>query len=227
MKFTKIILETGLTILHEERDVPVTTVMLAAKYGAAHEIEQEKGIAHFIEHMCFKGTHKRDMHEIAAAIENVGGEMNAFTHEELTAYYAKVPGHHVALALDVLFDIYFNPTFPEEEITKECAVICEELRMYKDNPRTYVLEKIKEQLYQKPFGMGIGGTEETVRRLCRDNIVQRHAQVYVPKNSILCIVGSTPITEVIGLVNSLLSKKMDSAKIDLQEITPQTPIGCE
>ncbi len=111
MEFKKKVLKNGLTILFEKRDVPVTTVMLASKYGSAYESSKEKGIAHFMEHLCFKGTAKRNVKQIAEEVERVGGDLNAFTHEEITAYYVKLPSNHIEIAMDVIFDIFFQCKF--------------------------------------------------------------------------------------------------------------------
>ncbi len=199
MEFNKVVLENGLTILHEKRDVPVTTVMLAVKFGAAFENEKEKGIAHFIEHMCFKGTEKRDVDQISAEVEGVGGDLNAFTSEEVTAYHVKLPSEHLSLAMDVIFDVFFNPNFPEDGMIKEAGVICEEIKMYRDNPRAHVLDEIKCSLYKKPFGMFIGGTEETVMSFKRDFVLKKHREIYTPKNSILSVVGNNSFTDVVNL----------------------------
>ena len=129
MKFSKKVLDNGLMVLHEKRDVPVTTVMLAVKYGAAYEKGEEKGMAHFMEHLCFKGTEKRTVEEIAREVESVGGILNAFTHEEVTAYHVKLPSKHLEIAMDVIFDVFFNASFPEEEVEKEANVVCEEIKI--------------------------------------------------------------------------------------------------
>lgn len=199
MKFKKTILENGLTIIHEQRDIEVTTLMLAARYGAAYETKEEKGIAHFMEHLCFKGTEKRDVHQIAEEIESLGGDLNAFTHEEVTAYYAKLPSKHLHIAADVIFDVFFNPTFPEEEVAKEGNVICEEIKMYKDNPRAHTLDELKGCLYKEPFGMNIAGTEENVRGMTREQLINKHREIYTPKNAILCVVGNNTHEEVLEL----------------------------
>ena len=120
MKFEKKVLANGLTVLFEKRDVDVTTVMLGVKYGSAYDSVEEKGAAHFIEHLCFKGTEKRSVYEIASEIEKVGGDLNAFTHEEITAYHVKLPSNHLDVAMDVVFDIFFNPVFPEEDERSRC-----------------------------------------------------------------------------------------------------------
>jgi predicted Zn-dependent peptidase len=128
MKFKRKVLKNGLTIIHEKRDVPVTTVMLAVKYGAAYEEEKEKGIAHFIEHMCFKGTEKRSAEEIAKEVEKLGGDLNAFTSEEITAYHVKLPSEHLDVAMDVISDIFFNPTFQEKNLQKKPMLFVKKLK---------------------------------------------------------------------------------------------------
>ncbi|NYZ76825.1 insulinase family protein, partial [Candidatus Micrarchaeota archaeon] len=197
-EFNRKKLENGLTVLHEKRDVPVTTVMLAAKQGAINESEKEKGISHFIEHLCFKGTEKRTIKEISFPLEKVGGILNAFTSEEITAYHVKLPSRHLEIAMDIIFDVFFNPTFPEEEVAKEANVICEELRMRHDDPRGHSINEIKRCLYGEPFGLDIGGTEENVRSMSQKQLLERHRSVYCPENAVLCVVGNNEFSDVLG-----------------------------
>ncbi|MDH3353515.1 MAG: insulinase family protein [Nanoarchaeota archaeon] len=217
MKFQKKKLKNGLTILFEQRDVPVTTVMLAAKYGSAYETHEEKGIAHFMEHLCFKGTEKRTVKQIAEEVERVGGELNAFTHEEITAYHVKLPSNHLDIAMDVIFDIFFNASFPEEDVEKEANVICEEIKMYKDNPRTHVMDKIKKNLYEKPFGDFIGGSQENVRGMTREQLFKKHREMYVPKNSVLCVVGNNNFDEVVSMAESMCIQR-EGVSIEMPKI---------
>jgi len=226
MKFNKKVLQNGLTVIHEKRDVPVTTVMLGVKYGAAYETAKEKGIAHFIEHLCFKGTEKRTVRQIAEEVEGVGGDLNAFTHEEITAYHVKLPSEHLGAAMDVLFDVFFNATFPEEEVAKEANVICEEIKMYRDNPRAHVMERIKSSLYEDPFGMFIAGTEENVRGMTRDQLFDRHRSVYVPANSVLCVVGDNDFDEVVSMAEKL-SVQRDSEDVVLLDVKIRVLSGSE
>lgn len=221
MEFKKKILKNGLTILFEKRDVPVTTIMLAVKYGSAYETAEEKGMAHFIEHLSFKGTKKRNARDIASEVEKVGGELNAFTHEEITAYHVKLPSKHLGSAMDVIFDVFFNPTFPEEEVKREAGVICEEIKMYKDNPRTHVIESIKRNLYEEPFGDLISGSEENVLKMTRDDLMKKHDEVYVSGNSILCVVGNNDFDEIVRLVESMEIKKGNYG-CDLPKIIKKT-----
>jgi len=226
MKFNKKVLANGLTVLHEKRDVSVTTVMLGAKFGAAYETSEEKGIAHFMEHLCFKGTEKRNVKQIAEEVEKVGGDLNAFTHEEITAYHVKLPSEHLNIAMDVIFDIFFNASFPEAEVEKEGDVICEEIKMYRDNPRSHVLDKIKNNLYEKPFGDFIGGTKETVKSMTREQLFKKHRGVYVPKNSILCVVGNNDFEEVLKLAEDLCVER-EGVEIKKPEIKFKEVKGVE
>ncbi len=217
VSFNKKVLKNGFTIIHEKRDIPVTTVMIGTKFGSAYEKTEEKGIAHFIEHLCFKGTAKKTAKQISEEIESVGGVLNAFTHEEMTAYHAKVPSKYTKIALDVLLDIYFNPLFPEEEIKREARVICEEIKMYRDNPRAFVLDKIKSNLYEKPFGEFIAGNEKNVMSFNRKKIKAIHEAMYVPSNSILVVVGNNSFQELCSFVEKLVPERK-SKKIILPEI---------
>ncbi len=214
MQFKKKVLKNGLTVLHEERDVPVSTVMLACKFGSAFETAAEKGIAHFLEHLHFKGTNKRTAREISFEIEKLGGDLNAFTHEEVTAYHAKLPSTHLGVAMDVLFDLYFNAALPESEIKKEAKVICEEIKMYNDNPRSFVLNKIKENLFEAPFGLPIIGNEKNVLSFTREDFLKVKKKYYSPENTILCVVGKNSFEEVMELIekHTLDIPKFEKAK---------------
>lgn len=213
VKFNRKVLANGLTVIHEKRDVDVTTVMMAVRYGSMYESEENKGIAHFMEHLCFKGTEKRTTKEIANTLEKVGGELNAFTHEEITAYHVRLPSRHVELGVDVISDIFFNASFPPEEVEKEANVICEEIKMYRDNPRAHVLEKIKGNLYEAPFGMFIAGTEEIVRGLSREDLKGKHREVYIPENSVLCVVGNNEFDEVVRLAEEYAGLEREGVKL--------------
>ncbi len=216
--FNKKKLKNGFTIIHEKRDVPVTTIMISTRFGAEYEKESEKGIAHFIEHLCFKGTEKRTAKQISEEIESVGGVLNAFTHEEMTCYHAKVPSVHCSIALDVLFDIFFNPVFPVEEIKKEARVICEEIKMYKDNPHAFVLDKLKSNLYNGPFGEFIAGNEKIVLSMDQKKIREVHDAAYVPENTVLVVVGNNSFKEICSLAEKLIPEKKGK-KLTIPEIS--------
>lgn len=117
--FYKVGLKSGATLLFEKRELPVTTIVIATKAGAAYENKEDKGISHFTEHMLFKGTETRTQKEISSAIEKVGGILNGFTSEQITAFWCKMPSQHNLLGADILFDLIKNPKFDEKEIEKE------------------------------------------------------------------------------------------------------------
>jgi predicted Zn-dependent peptidase len=221
MKFTKHTLPNGLTILHEKRDVNVTTVMLAAKYGSAYETKEQKGMAHFIEHLCFKGTKKRTTREIAKEVEDLGAQLNAFTSEEVTAYFVKLSSRHLDKAMDVIFDVFFNPTFPEEEVKKEASVICEEIKMYEDNPQYHSYDKIKENLYEEPFGLNIAGSQENVLSMTREQLYKQHRRLYHPANAILIVIGNNTFEDVKKLAE-LHSVERTGEKENIKPIITRT-----
>ena len=219
MKFQKKILDNGLTVLFEKRDVDVTTVMLGVRYGSGYDSIEEKGMAHFIEHLCFKGTKKRSVSEISGEVEKIGGVLNAFTHEEVTAYHVKLPSNYLEIAMDVIFDVFFNPIFPKSEVSREAGVICEEIKMYRDNPMRHVLDKIKENLYEEPFGYSGLGRSENIRTFDREKLKRKHDEVYIAKNSILCVVGNNDFEDVVALAERFSpEKEVGNVDIGMPEI---------
>ncbi len=139
--------------------------------------------------MLYKGTFKRDSRQIALDIERNGGELNGFTSEILTTYWCKMPSRHLNIALDVLSDMVKNPKFDEKELEKERKVIFEEMKLYKDNPSFYVVEKINQNLYKKPFGGSLIGTKKSMNSITRKIMVKKFQEVYKPNNIVLCVVG--------------------------------------
>ena len=196
-KFYKKILKNGMTILFEKRDIPVVSVAFAVRSGGINESADEKGISHFIEHLLYKGTPKRNSQKIAEEIERNGGELNGFTDEAITAYWCKMPSKHLNIALDVLSDMIKNPLFDEKELEKERKVIFEEIKMYHDNPRMHIFNEIKEVLYSGAFGMSLAGTTETMSSIDRKKMLEKFEQVYKPNNLILCVVGNANFEKIV------------------------------
>ena len=190
-------LDNGLTVVFEERKIPVIAISASVKFGAQFESENIKGISHFIEHLVFKGTKNRSVEEIPKEIEKKGGIINAFTSEDITAYWNKMPSKHFSLGIDIARDLVLNPLFEKEPFERERKVILEEIKMYHDNPATHVIEKIKEKLYEKPFNMSVAGTHETVSSLSRENVVELFNSIYSTNNMIVCVVGKASWEEVL------------------------------
>jgi predicted Zn-dependent peptidase len=177
-EFYRKVLKNGMTVIFEKRDLPIVSVVFAVRNGGINESPSEKGISHFIEHMLYKGTPKRNSRKIAEEIEKNGGELNGFTDETITAYWCKMPSRHLKLALDVLSDMVKNPLFDEKELEKERKVIFEEIKMRKDNPYVCALDTIQRELYSGTLGMNLIGTYETMKSIDRRKIIAKFKQVY-------------------------------------------------
>jgi predicted Zn-dependent peptidase len=190
--FKRDTLDNGLRVL--TADLPyaqsvAVLVMFAA--GSRYETEEAAGIAHFSEHMFFKGTEKRpSAKEIAGAIDAIGGEFNAFTGKEYTTYYVKCAAEHRDVALDVLVDMLRNSRFDEEEIEREKGVIVEEMNMYYDTPRDYIGSVYEKLLWgDQPLGRDVIGSKETVRAATRETFMGYLDQWYKPSRIVLGVAG--------------------------------------
>ena len=190
-------LDNGITVIFEKREIPIVAVSTSVKFGAQFETENIKGISHFIEHLVFKGTKKRNVTEIPQEIESKGGIINAFTGEEITCYWNKLPSKYFSLGADISRDLVVNPVFEKEALERERKVILEEIKMYHDNPNSYVLEKIKELLYEKPFNLSVAGTLKTVAGLSRERVIELYNSIYASNNMILGVVGNVSWGEAI------------------------------
>jgi predicted Zn-dependent peptidase len=190
--FQRDTLDNGLRVL--TADLPYAQsvsvlIMLAA--GSRYESAESSGIAHFSEHMFFKGTEQRPTaRDIAGAIDSIGGEFNAFTSKETTAYYVKCAAEHRDVALDVLVDMLRNSRFAEEEIEREKGVIVEEMNMYYDTPRDYIGGVYEQLLWgDQPLGRDIIGSKETVRDATRDTFMGYLGHWYKPSRMVLGVAG--------------------------------------
>jgi predicted Zn-dependent peptidase len=188
-----------------------TSVVLMFEGGSRLEDDRLAGVSHFIEHLFFKGTKKRPTpKEIADAIEGVGGFVNASTDKELTAYWARVPAEHMALGLDVLFDIVTNSKLDEADVERERTVVLDELRMYQDQPQDYVQNLFEELIWPgHPLGRDIAGTEKSVSALTREDILEFADARYRLPNLVVGVAGSLEETETLRMVTSALSLRAD------------------
>jgi predicted Zn-dependent peptidase len=186
------VLDNGLRVLTapiEQAQSVTCMIMLAA--GSRYETPDTNGIAHFSEHMFFKGTKRRpSARDIAGEVDAIGGEFNAFTGKEYTAYYIKCAAEHRDIALDVLADMLRNSRFDAEEIDREKGVIVEEMNMYFDTPRDYIGGVYEELLYgDQPLGWDIIGRKETVRGATRDTFTSYLDRWYHPPRMVLGVGG--------------------------------------
>lgn len=211
-EFYKKKLKNGLSVLFEKRKLPVVTVSTTAKFGSEYESAELKGVAHFIEHLVFKGTKKRNVKEISQEIEKKGGIINAFTSEEITSFWNKLPSKYLNVGIDISSDLALNPLFENRALERERKVILEEIKMYHDNPRMHVLEKIKELLYKKPFGMFSAGTHRTVSAMAREDVLKTFRKNYSTGNMILTVIGKANFEDICEMAEKIFPKA--SGKID-------------
>jgi predicted Zn-dependent peptidase len=182
-------------------------------FGGGSRLEDDRlaGASHFIEHLFFKGTQRRpSSKEIADAIEGVGGFINASTDKELTAYWTRVPGEYTDLGLDVLFDIVSNSKLDPGDIERERAVILEELKMYQDQPQDHVQNLFEELMWPgHPLGRDIAGTQESVSRLTRDDILEYADAHYRLPNVVIGAAGAVDEEAVLDFVRPRLALPRD------------------
>ncbi|MCW8843540.1 MAG: insulinase family protein [Rhodobacteraceae bacterium] len=172
--------------------------------GGRHERRTQNGIAHFLEHMAFKGTKRRSALDIAEAIEDVGGYINAYTSREVTAYYARVLKNDVALALDVIGDIVLNPVFDQSEIEVERGVILQEIGQALDTPDDVIFDWLQERAYpDQPIGRTILGAEERVRAFGREDLAGFVSEHYRPENMVLAATGAVDHDMIVRLAEDL------------------------
>ena len=218
VEFYRVKQKSGLTILFEKRDLPIVAIMAATMAGAAYETAKNKGIAHFTEHVLYKGTEKRTAKEISSAIEKVGGILNAFTAEQATGFYLKIPSKHFDIGIDIILDCIKNAKFTVKDIERERGVILAEIDRFHDLPQNYLFEKVKEFLYSRPFNLSIAGLKETVSKFKRKDFSDWQ-KYYCPENLIVSIVGSANLKEIDEISKKYFEKKKGT-KIPKANIKP-------
>ena len=190
--FERTVLDNGLRVLTADQSYAQSvTCMVMIAAGSRYETADTNGIAHFAEHMFFKGTERRPTaRDIAGEIDAIGGEFNAFTGKEMTAYYVKCAAEHRDVALDVLVDMMRSSRFDSEEIDREKGVIVEEMNMYFDTPRDYISGVYESLLYgDQPLGWDILGRKETVRNATHDTFASYLGHWYHPERMVVGIAG--------------------------------------
>lgn len=200
--YTKQTLSNGIRVVME--DIPyVNSVSIGiwVKNGSINEDKPENGVSHFIEHLLFKGTVNRTSKEIAETIDNIGGQINAFTSKEYTCYYVKVLDDHINIAVEILSDMFNNSLFKEEDIIKEKSVIFEEIKMYQDSPEDLVYELLSEIMFENTtLAQPILGTEESLKNITREVIVNYFKTHYIPSNIVISLAGNIESKEILKLL---------------------------
>ena len=206
MVFDQITLPNGLRIVGER--IPhfrSVSVGLWVGAGSQYETIPEAGVSHYIEHMVFKGTTSRSARDIAEQMDEVGGQLNAFTSKECTCFYAKVVDEHVRLALDIISDLAARPVFDPVEMEKEKGVVLEEIDMAEDTPEDLVHEMLMLAHFgDQPVSRPILGTADSVKALTREQVLDYWRRMYRPENAVLAVAGSYDWNAIVGLAQEFL-----------------------
>lgn len=198
-------LKNGIRVVHIPVNSPVSHCGILVNAGSRDETEDEHGLAHFIEHVIFKGTTKRKAYHILSRLDDVGGEINAYTTKEETAFYAAFLKPHFDRALELLSDIVFHSTFPQAELNKEKDVVMDEINSFKDNPSELIFDDFEEVIFANhPIGRNILGTPETLRTFDKKGIEGFMNRNYHTNQMIFCSVGAEPFSRVVRLAEKYL-----------------------
>lgn len=201
-QISQAILSNGIKVIHRHRDGELSHLALMVNAGMRDEKADENGLAHFIEHLVFKGTKRRKAYHILSCLENVGGDLNAFTTKEETCIHASFLKEHINKAMDLFADVIFNSTFPESEMEKEKEVILDEINSYRDSPADEIYDEFENLIYRgHQLGRNILGTIDLVSAYTRDDIVGFRNMHYAPDRMVLACIGNIPFESFLRLAN--------------------------
>ncbi|MBR4643643.1 MAG: insulinase family protein [Bacteroidaceae bacterium] len=203
--FTTHTLPCGLRIICAPCPTQVVYCGIAVDAGTRDELPHESGMAHFVEHMSFKGTQQRTARQIINRLESVGGDLNAYTGKEETVFYSSVLKQHLPKAIDLLLDIAFNSTFLQEEMNKEVEVVIDEIESYNDQPSELIYDEFEEICFlHHPLGRNILGEASLLRQLTSEHMRTFHKRMYRPDRMVLFVYGNVDANQVIRLAEKAL-----------------------
>ena len=207
MKYNTYTLDNGLRIIHLPSDSQVVYCGYQINAGTRNEEPGEEGLAHFCEHVTFKGTERRKAWHILNCLESVGGDLNAYTNKEGTVYYSAILKEHIARAVDLLSDIVFHSVYPQAEIDKEVEVICDEIESYNDSPAELIYDEFENILFKgSPLGHNILGTAEQVRSFKTEDALRFTQKLYRPDNAIFFAYGDIDFKKLVKLIQKALGE---------------------
>lgn len=202
MKYNTFTLSNGLRIIHLPSTAPVVYCGYQINAGSRNEDAGEEGLAHFCEHTTFKGTQRRHALDILNCLESVGGDLNAFTNKEDTTYYAAILKDHMPRAVDLLTDIVFHSTYPQQEIDKEVEVICDEIESYNDSPAELIYDEFENLVFRgHPLGHNILGTADRVRSYVTADAMRFTRRYYRPDNAVFFAYGDVDFYHLVRLLD--------------------------
>jgi len=204
---TSSVLNNGVRVISQRVEhMHTVSIGIWVANGTRHESAELNGIAHFIEHLLFKGTKRRTARQISLEIDSMGGILNAFTGHEYVCYYAKVLAKFLPRVIDLLTDIFLNSTFPSEELERERKVILQEIKMRDDTPEECIHDRFHQNFWSgHPLGFSILGTEETIGALSREEIIGYKQSRYHPEEIIISAAGNVRHEDLVGLMEAAFS----------------------
>mgnify|MGYP002509456782 CR=1 FL=1 len=190
-------LDNGLRVVYAPSPTNTVYLGLALDAGTRDETNEESGMAHFAEHLSFKGTDRRTSRQIITYMESVGGDLNAFTGKEETVYYCTCQKEHFHRAMDILFDVVFHSKYPQEEMDKEVEVVIDEIESYNDSPSELIYDDFEAMLFQgHPLGRNILGDADRLRTYKTEHVLNYTHRLYVPSNAVLFVYGNVSEKEI-------------------------------
>ena len=205
--FTTYTLPQGLRLVCAPGRTDVVYLGVAVDAGTRHELPNESGMAHFTEHMSFKGTHRRSARQVISAMESVGGELNAFTGKEETVYYCTSLKQHVSRAIDLLLDITLGSLYPQEEMNREVEVVIDEIESYQDQPAELIYDEFESLIFPShPLGRNILGDAETLRTFRSDDMQNFARRLYHPERMVLYVLGNVEPEKVLRVVEQNITR---------------------
>ena len=212
MKYNIATLDNGLRIIHLPNTSKIAYCGYQIKAGTRNEKPGDEGLAHFCEHVTFKGTQTHTSTAIINKLESVGGDLNAFTNKEDTVFYSAIPVEHFAKAVDVLSDIVFYSIFPQEEIDKEVEVICDEIESYNDSPAELIYDEFENLVFKgHPLGHNILGSADRVRSFATADAMRFTQQYYRPDNAIFFVYGNIDFKRLVKTLEKLTPKQQQES----------------
>ncbi len=215
MKYNIATLDNGLRIIHLPNTSKIAYCGYQIKAGTRNEKPGDEGLAHFCEHVTFKGTQTHTSTAIINKLESVGGDLNAFTNKEDTVFYSAIPVEHFAKAVDVLSDIVFYSIFPQAEIDKEVEVICDEIESYNDSPAELIYDEFENLVFKgHPLGHNILGSADRVRSFATADAMRFTQQYYRPDNAIFFVYGNIDFKRLVKTLEKLTPKQQQESLVD-------------
>lgn len=220
MKYNIATLDNGLRIIHLPNTSKIAYCGYQIKAGTRNEKPGDEGLAHFCEHVTFKGTQTHTSTAIINKLESVGGDLNAFTNKEDTVFYSAIPVEHFAKAVDVLSDIVFYSIFPQAEIDKEVEVICDEIESYNDSPAELIYDEFENLVFKgHPLGHNILGSADRVRSFATADAMRFTQQYYRPDNAIFFVYGNIDFKRLVKTLEKLTPKQQqESVAVEAQMV---------